>query len=445
MAAASRAEESFREADSRWERLGAYVSMSAILVGAVLLTGFALGGERAYVTGGARAPSWLLGPLRFTEMPGGRDAVFAAAILMLLGYLGLLRWASTASARVVLAAIATLHCWFIAGPLLFSGDVIFYSGLGRVWALDHLDPYLYGRFQGEQAVVLSEFTDTWGALPSTYGPLFILLSAGFAFLGVAGVVWAFKLLLGAAALLVLALTHATAVRAQRDPLRAVVLVGANPVWLAWVVGGAHNDTLVMAGLLASVLWVLGGASGRAGVVLAATAAVKLSVVPFGAFVVLAATRRLRLLLFAALSAALLVALGFALFESIWLEQWIVQTKDQALLPGPGPLTWLMEAAGQAHAPVPLGVRTAAQNVAVIATVALLVRAWRTGDWVTNAGWAAIAILCASSWLREWYLAWLLPLAALSPSARLRFAALALTTAMILMWDRWIVDLVDRLA
>jgi hypothetical protein len=51
------------------------------------------------------------------------------------------------------------------------------------------------------------------------------------------------------------------------------------------------------------------------------------------------------------------------------------------------------------------------------------RAWRGADWITCAGWATLALLLGTAWLLPWYATWLTPLAALSPSRRLRAATL----------------------
>ena len=50
---------------------------------------------------------------------------------------------------------------------------------------------------------------------------------------------------------------------------------------------------------------------------------------------------------------------------------------------------------------------------------LLRRVWRGQmDWIAAAGWATLAMLLASSSLLPWYVAWLLPLAALGRDRRL---------------------------
>jgi hypothetical protein len=69
------------------------------------------------------------------------------------------------------------------------------------------------------------------------------------------------------------------------------------------------------------------------------------------------------------------------------------------------------------------------NVAVVLTVALLVR--RRTDWLTGAGWSTLALIASLAWLVPWYIIWLLPLAGLASSVRLRRATLVMTVFLLL--------------
>ncbi len=60
-------------------------------------------------------------------------------------------------------------------------------------------------------------------------------------------------------------------------------------------------------------------------------------------------------------------------------------------------------------------------------------AWRWRDSITAAGWATFALLVTLSWVLPWYILWVLPLAALSASRRLRIAVLVLGAYLILAW------------
>jgi hypothetical protein len=62
-----------------------------------------------------------------------------------------------------------------------------------------------------------------------------------------------------------------------------------------------------------------------------------------------------------------------------------------------------------------------------------VQAWRRRASVTASGWASVALLLTLSWVLPWYVLWVLPLAALSSSRRLRVAALGLGVYLIIAW------------
>jgi hypothetical protein len=54
------------------------------------------------------------------------------------------------------------------------------------------------------------------------------------------------------------------------------------------------------------------------------------------------------------------------------------------------------------------------------------------EWLTAAGWAAAALLLSTSWLVPWYVAWLLPLAALASDRRLWHLSIVLSGAILLV-------------
>jgi chromate transport protein ChrA len=59
--------------------------------------------------------------------------------------------------------------------------------------------------------------------------------------------------------------------------------------------------------------------------------------------------------------------------------------------------------------------------------------YRNRDWIAGAGWSTLALIASLSWLMPWYVVWLLPLAALAGSVRLRRVALALTVYAVLVF------------
>jgi len=60
--------------------------------------------------------------------------------------------------------------------------------------------------------------------------------------------------------------------------------------------------------------------------------------------------------------------------------------------------------------------------------------WSRRDSITASGWASVALLVTLSWVLPWYVLWVLPLAALSSSRRLRVTALVLGVYLILAWS-----------
>jgi hypothetical protein len=59
--------------------------------------------------------------------------------------------------------------------------------------------------------------------------------------------------------------------------------------------------------------------------------------------------------------------------------------------------------------------------------------YRNRDWVGGAGWSTLALIASLSWLMPWYVVWLLPLAALSSSVRLRQFAAVLTVYLLFVF------------
>ena len=60
------------------------------------------------------------------------------------------------------------------------------------------------------------------------------------------------------------------------------------------------------------------------------------------------------------------------------------------------------------------------DLALVVVVLLLLR--ERGDWLSRAGWATFALIASLGWVMPWYVIWLLPLAALGTSVRLRRVA-----------------------
>ncbi|HEX3873728.1 MAG TPA: hypothetical protein VHW26_06260, partial [Solirubrobacteraceae bacterium] len=92
----------------------------------------------------------------------------------------------------------------------------------------------------------------WHHLLSPYGPLFTLFTFALVPLGVATSFWVFKAALMGASLTSLWLVWRCAELLHRDPLKATVLVGLNPLVLVWDLGADHNDVFMMLFVMVAV-------------------------------------------------------------------------------------------------------------------------------------------------------------------------------------------------
>jgi alpha-1,6-mannosyltransferase len=226
----------------------------------------------------------------------------------------------------------------------------------------------------------------------------------------------------------------------RDPVFAALAVGLNPLVLVHVVGGAHNDAILVLLLLAAVLATLSARERIGGALLAAGTAVKISGGLLAPFMLVRARPRAALiggalLAAIAIAAASFAAFGLHAFDALGLigenqgrtSRWSI---PQRSADGIAALT-----GGSPSAIVHF--TRAAFALAFICFLALLLRrAWEakapSDYWLWAAGWATLALLLASAWLVPWYAIWLLPLAALSASRALIAGSLLLCAYMLVI-------------
>src|SRR5205823_2968215 len=272
---------------------------------------------------------------------------------------------------------------------------------------------------------------------SVYGPLFTLLTYPLAPLGLSGALWTLKALAAACSLGIVGLVWKGAQLLGREPRVAAAFVGLNPLVLVHVVGGAHNESLVvLLTVLGVVVWVRGRGSEVRGTAFASVGAgIKASaglVVPF--LIVGSRERWRRSLVAAVLVLAAVAVLGLAVFGTHALDALSFLNSNQARSSRwsfpykTAQLLGLVLPGGR------LDYRTAARVLWGVAFgcifLWLLWRTWRGEDPVRAAGWATFAILVASAWLVPWYVLWLLPLAALAGDRRLMAASVAISAWML---------------
>jgi Glycosyltransferase family 87 len=398
-----------------------------VVAGSALALGSASTRRSFPVPGGAGGvPRWVAGPLSDagSTMTAARFIFLLAAMWIL--YLLVLALADAVQMRWALATIVTLTLVFTVAPPLLSRDVFNYVDYARLGALHDLNPYRHGPIAAHGDPIFP-FT-RWRHTPSIYGPLFTLVSYPLASLGLIATLWSFKAIAGAASLGCVALVWRCALRVGASPVFAVLLVGLNPVLLVYAVGGAHNDVLALLPLTAGMAFAverrgaLGGASLVAAVAMKATAGLA---VPF---LLLGGRQRAATFGGVLAAAALLGAVGFAVFGGAVLEPFKLVARHQR---------YYFEQSVPPHLAVLIGARPRSpviRNVAELAGLAaiavLALRAALSRDWLANAGWAMFAALVATTYLLAWYTIWVLPFAAVARDRRLVYAALSLGTFVV---------------
>lgn len=372
----------------------------------------------ASITGGF--PDWLAGPLHRLDWSISPQQGAQLLVAMSLCYLVALACARALPAPVALGAIVLAHVAFLLAPPLFSADVFGYVDYARLAVVHGLDPYHHGAAAAVHDPVFRYVR--WHDVFTPYGPLFTVASFPLAWLSVPVALWTCKALAALLSLACVALVWQVARRRETDPVFAVVLVGLNPVLLAYGVGGAHNDFLLLALALGAILLALLERPGAAGAGAALALGVKASggiVLPF---LVLGTRRRRTALAGACVAAVAVFAIGVAAFgaDTFGFARQIGQQQELvARYSVPSQVAALL-----GFASIPGGLRAAFTVALVAALGGLLWATWRRRiDWIAAAGWATLALLLATAWFVPWYVVWLLPLAAVARDRRLLGATL----------------------
>jgi hypothetical protein len=374
-------------------------------------------------------PGWVAGPLAGTMSGLSLGAWILLSALMYALYLVVVALSDSVRRPVALAAIGVAHLVFFLGPPLWLTDAYNYLGFARLGAVHGLDPYAHALSAARSDPVYAY--STWKHIATPYGPLFTLASYGLAPLGLATGLWTLKALIAAASLGCVAVVGRLARELGRPATPAMLLVGLNPLWLIYGIGGAHNDALMMLLLLSGLLLVVRGREALGAGAVVAAAGVKVTAGLALPFAWLASRRRWRALAGAALALVLVaavsaVAFGDALTSA--LLAFLPQGQLTSLRSFPGQIT---DAILEQRTVAP-SVRTAALVSFGVVAAALIVRAWRRGDWVAHLGWVMLSLLLTLTWVMPWYVVWLLPFAALSQGARLRQATLALGLFLLIV-------------
>jgi alpha-1,6-mannosyltransferase len=372
----------------------------------------------------ADTPRWILG------LFGDGLGISAGSYLALL-YVAIAAWAALylleelgrgLSPRALWILIGTLLALFTLAPPLLSLDLFSYLSYARLGAAEGLNPYEYApaALPGDPAAErVQDFSDA----VSVYGPLWTWLSYPFGLLGAGAGLWGLKVVAGLSVAAVAVLTARLAQVRGLAPAPAAAFIALNPLVLVHVVGGGHNDGLMVALALTGALLLAGSRPVGAGVAFVASAGLKAAGALYAPFALAGARGgRGRLLAGLVAGAVLLAALALASFGGEVVTALGVAGENQGTVSRwSGPAT-LSRITGSDVDPI----RYAAAGLYAVAVAALLLWVGRGADWVRAAGWAGFGLLVATAWMVPWYLIWLLPLAAVSRDRALQVAAVLLT-------------------
>jgi len=358
--------------------------------------------------------------------------VFLTAILISCGAyaallaLARLRRGARLSPRAVIVLVSVLHLIVFAGPILISTDVFSYIAYARMGVEHGLNPYLYGPRAISGDPVFVYVGHDWLRVATAYGPLYTLISYPLAPLGVVGAVWGMKAMALLASAGTLALTWRCAKARGFDPATAVLIVGANPVYIIYTLGGAHNDLVMMLLMMLAVSLSISpvrsaGREAGAAAAIVAGALVKATVAALLPFMILS-RRRLAPIVGALAALAAGALIGLLAFGVHGIDVVSALNRDAAFVSNDSFATEIAHLLGKPGVfPVDHDLLKAGL---VLIVLHLMWRTWRGYDWVAASGWTLLAISVTSTWLLAWYMMWPLPLAVISRDRRLLAATLA---------------------
>jgi hypothetical protein len=337
------------------------------------------------------------------------------------------------SKRTALLLIGGLHAIVFIGPILLSTDVFSYIAYARMGVEHGINPYLAGPSAIAKDPVFRFVGQDWRNTETAYGPLYTLISYPLAPLGLEGALWGMKAEALLASAGTLALTWRCARSRHLDPVAAVLIVGANPLYVIYALGGAHNDLIMMLMMMLGVALTLdsqgrGIREGQAAAAVLAGALVKATVAVMLPFMILS---RRRLAPIAGALAALVAGglLGYAVFGIHGIDLVAALNRDAALVSTDSFANEIAHLFGKPGVfPVDHDLLKAAL---VLVALHLMWRTWRGYDWVAASGWTLLAISVTSTWLLAWYIVWPLPLAVISRDRRLLAATLAVESLFVI--------------
>jgi hypothetical protein len=377
-------------------------------------------------------PTWLGGVFGHHGINLHSGGMLTVLGLMFISYAIVVRATAQLSTKTILIGIAALYVLIVLAPPLLSNDVFSYIAYGRIGRLYHSNPYISGPSVIRLDRVYPYIDYHWIYTPTDYGPLFTALSYLLAPLAIATNVVGYKLIAAASSLVVVWVVWKVAALRGVNQVKALALVGLNPVMVVYGVGGGHNDMLMLAVMMVGLYALLLQKERTGGALIVVATAIKLTGGLLLPFVIADGTRHghglrsrravLSGVVIAGLGAAVLsfVLFGTGPLHLIGTLRTVQSQGGEHSIPG---LVLILLGLGSLSGAV--GILLDACALACIGWLLVQVHRGRL-DWITAAGLATVALLITAGMLLPWYVGWLVPLAALSDDRRLLKATLLLT-------------------
>jgi alpha-1,6-mannosyltransferase len=356
--------------------------------------------------------------------------IFLIALLVFCAaYVGLILLARNVTPRVAIGLVAILNLVIFVGPVLISTDVFSYIAYARMFVEHGVNPYVHGPHAIAGDPIYPYVGADWVKATSAYGPLYTLLSLpAAAFQNLIVATWVMKVEALLASAISCWLTWRCAKQRNFNPVPALLIVGANPLWVIYTLGGNHNDLLMMAFMMGALTLALADRELSAGATIVAGAFVKATAVAMVPFMVIG-RRKPREVAGMVIALVLCLVVGYAFFGTHGIEILTILRKDSSYVSSDGFPTVFMHLLGKPGVfPVDHIFLTA--GLAII-LLYIMWRTWRGYDWVAATGWAMLTIAVTSPWLLGWYTIWGLPFGVLSKDKRLIVAVLVVQALYIL--------------